>query len=72
MKTEIINSNIVRRQTLEISISRACKGCGAPAAFQKDQSYIRSILNSIGPPGLDVQWVTHVLIVGLKDLNRNS
>ena len=40
MKTEIINNSIVRRQTLEISISRACKGCGAPAAFQKDQSYI--------------------------------
>ena len=40
METEIINSNIVRRQTLELSISRACKECGAPGVFQRDQSYI--------------------------------
>lgn len=39
-QTQVAATAITRKQSLVASVSRACKGCGAPGVYQNDKSWI--------------------------------
>lgn len=39
-QTQVTATTITRKQSLIASVSRACKGCGAPGVYQNDKSWI--------------------------------